>query len=202
MEGPIDFFRKNYGKKDIERIEREYNRKFRANKFRHYLRSYYRERKDKYPDDAKGLKNLIKLLNEADNRQEPSSTNGDEDRRCSNENCGKESDFEASIKDILDKDRYTPLDRKKYIIREGISYIPDIVCQKGNTIFVIEVKKCTHNHRLFTAIGQLAYHRAFYPKGDASYEYIIALPDDIYECVDEHFVKHVSETFNIHIRPY
>jgi Restriction endonuclease BglII len=68
MIGPIEFFRNNYGETDIERMEKEFNKKFAPRKFRHYLKSYYGERKENYPDDARGLKRLIDLLTSHDGR--------------------------------------------------------------------------------------------------------------------------------------
>jgi hypothetical protein len=73
MIGPIKFFRDNYDKTDIEKMEKEFNKKFAPHKFRHYLRSYYGERKDNYPDDALGLKRLLDLLT-SDNGRDKTST--------------------------------------------------------------------------------------------------------------------------------
>lgn len=90
--------------------------------------------------------------------------------------CWYESEFKEAVIDYLEKNNYSILDSNKYKC-DGINLTLDIVAKrdKSREISLFEVKRCYHNHRLLTGIGQLFYHQ-FTKKEDNNFKYILVFP--------------------------
>lgn len=207
-ESVTDFFIHNYNTQTnaVEAITREFDKEFPeySGKFRSRLNAYLNNYHNAgYENEARKLEKLLLTVDRANEIEYELDDEG-ENKKCSNRDCGTERDFEKSILANLDTAEYDILDRNKFNIREGITYIPDIVCRrkKDGIVTVIEVKKCTHNHRLFTAIGQLIYHRGLHKHSEKQREYIVALPINIFNAIDESFVQYVKDDFDIQIKAF
>lgn len=56
----------------------------------------------------------------------------------------------------------------------GVTVRPDIVCKKGDRMFIYEIKRCVHSHRLWTSIDQLTFHQ--FTNKRKRYNYVVAFP--------------------------
>ncbi|MEK7679182.1 MAG: hypothetical protein AAB356_03215 [Deltaproteobacteria bacterium] len=78
--------------------------------------------------------------------------------KCSIANCGKEKDVVGEYKKRIKNKLLEKL-------RGGKSEIPlnlDVLHKENGKLYMVEVKKCLHNHRLQTGIGQLLLAGVFH----------------------------------------